>query len=898
MAEEEEQQTLPPPEGCKAMMIGMKNMEERYFLKTGPGMRDVVPFKLFNKEEVLDEIKKLGFYSDFNDFKKDIQTYKGEELLIVADLDELYGQNWYICLTEAAKETVFAEVNAKVEAEKAAEAARLKAIADAEAAKLAEEERIKNAVYEDKPFLSKTYQSNTLISTRREIFQEQVNVSRPLIKISIKRKRREFNAPSNKFGELGPQGAPMEFNKHKDPNFELERKVMDIGLQDCPSWTATWLPIDRAARKARKVSSEEPTLSEQEVKDAVALQEMMEGKAGSIEMVKKSISTQTTFFAVRNNSTQSKAAETDEQAINNIIESGKLSSFLRTCGAMMERDLQTNETVDIFANPFAQLANDEVSFGNKDEVVITELRNFQDLTYSKGKNIDCVDWHPKDKRTVAVSCNDNITFDERVERSGKSSNAYVLIWSFADMISPHLILQSPHEINVFKFCEKNPNLIAGGCISGQVVLWDVTEAKEALRKAARKRASNDGNDAEDNSKTVPPVRPKFISSIEDSHKRPVADLTWLQNSMEVSTRGNIDVNEKGETHQFITVAGDGNFFVWDLRFKELTKKRHTDKKSKGDEETPWTPHFKLPLTKMGGVGELLLRKICLLGEDSESRFLCATEEGELVDADWREANAGMSVKKEDGEEGGGGAESKNVNMICSDHFRPCVSLQQSPFFKDIFLSVGDWSFNIWKQGVSSPIFSSPFSTSYFTGGLWSPSRPGVIVLCKVDGGVDIWDLVDQSHAPSMTAPVASTKITSMSFRDGAILACGDSGGNLHILDVPRAYRKKVVNEDTTMTNFFDRENRRVQYVAGRLASRGEGEDEEDQEDDEIEMDEKAVAEAKKAAKKKEQEALKKEEAEYRKLEAFYREELGVEVEGKGIGSDGVDLEVKKEGDGY
>ena len=219
MAEEEEQQTLPPPEGCKAMMIGMKNMEERYFLKTGPGMRDVVPFKLFNKEEVLDEIKKLGFYSDFNDFKKDIQTYKGEELLIVADLDELYGQNWYICLTEAAKETVFAEVNAKVEAEKAAEAARLKAIADAEAAKLAEEERIKNAVYEDKPFLSKTYQSNTLISTRREIFQEQVNVSRPLIKISIKRKRREFNAPSNKFGELGPQGAPMEFNKHKDPNF-------------------------------------------------------------------------------------------------------------------------------------------------------------------------------------------------------------------------------------------------------------------------------------------------------------------------------------------------------------------------------------------------------------------------------------------------------------------------------------------------------------------------------------------------------------------------------------------------------------------------------------------------------------------------------------------------------
>ena len=56
---EEEQEVLPPPEGCKPMMIGMKNMEERYGLKTGSGMKDVVPFKLFNKEEVLDEIRKL-----------------------------------------------------------------------------------------------------------------------------------------------------------------------------------------------------------------------------------------------------------------------------------------------------------------------------------------------------------------------------------------------------------------------------------------------------------------------------------------------------------------------------------------------------------------------------------------------------------------------------------------------------------------------------------------------------------------------------------------------------------------------------------------------------------------------------------------------------------------------
>jgi hypothetical protein len=37
-----------------------------------------------------------------------------------------------------------------------------------------------------------------------------------------------------------------------------------------------------------------------------------------------------------------------------------------------------------------------------------------------------------------------------------------------------------------------------------------------------------------------------------------------------------------------------------------------------------------------------------------------------------------------------------VRWIARDHSRPCVGLQQSPFFSDILLSVGDWNFHIWK----------------------------------------------------------------------------------------------------------------------------------------------------------------------------------------------------------
>ena len=893
------------PEGCKPMMIGMKNMEERYFLKTGPGLRDVLPYKLFNKEECLDEIKKLGFYSDFNDFKKDLNSYKGEEILIIADLDEKYGQNWMICLTVSAMERELKAIKDVVAQAEAAEAARLKAIADAEAAKQAEEDRIKNAVYEDKPWVANPYKSETALLTREEIFSEGVNQGRPLIKISIKRRRREFGAPV-KFGELGPQGQIMEFNKHKDPNFELERKIVDTAVQDCPSWTATWLPIDRAERAAANVA--DPPPSEEEAKAAVPLGELM-AKAPHPTYegvpVKMSVGCQTTFFAKANQSTQSAAQTVEKEEAARIIKSGALTAFLKTCGAAMETNLQTNETVDIFSNAFGDLANDEVSIGNKDEEVMTELRTFTDLVYSKELRLECIDWHPTDKKMVAVSCTQNITFEQRVESSGKSSNAYVLIWSFADMIKPYLILQSPHEVLRFKFNPNNPNLIAGGCISGQVVLWDITEAKEQLRHASRKRTSgDDADDADELSKTVPPIRPKFCSSIEDSHKRPVGDLVWVPEGMEVSPRGQIDdPAENGgsatDIHQFITVAGDGGFLVWDLHFQELAKKksaaRASDKKPKGDDEIAWAPHFKLILT--AGVGELLLRRICLLGKEAESRFLCATEEGEFVDADWREGRhaVGAAAVSKEGEDGGGGADGKNINMVASDHFRPCVSLQRSPFLPDIFLSVGDWSFNIWKKGVPSPIFSSPFTTSYFTCGMWSPSRPGIIVLGKVDGTVDVWDFTDQSHMPSMTAPVASSKITSMSFRDGSILAVGDEKGNLHIVEMPRTLRKKVGNEGVSIENFFDTEDRRVKYVAARMAIRGEGDadvvDEEEAEQKE-EMDEEAKKAARKAEKKRIADELKKEEDEYRKLEAYYREELGLT---DGLDPQVIDVDMKTDG---
>jgi hypothetical protein len=62
-----------PPAGMEPVMMSMKMMES-YGLKTGPGLKDTLAFKLFEKEFCLKEIVELGFYSAFHAFRKQLEV--------------------------------------------------------------------------------------------------------------------------------------------------------------------------------------------------------------------------------------------------------------------------------------------------------------------------------------------------------------------------------------------------------------------------------------------------------------------------------------------------------------------------------------------------------------------------------------------------------------------------------------------------------------------------------------------------------------------------------------------------------------------------------------------------------------------------------------------------------
>eukprot|EP00937_MAST-01D_sp_MAST-1D-sp2_P004869 g4869.t1 len=805
----------PPPPGCKPMMISGKNME-KYELKTGGGLKDTVPFKKFDKAWVMAEIQDIGFYSEFFNFKADLDAYDGAEVLIVADPEEQYGENWLIVLTQEAWDAQMAVAQARVDAEEAIKRAEEEKAAAAKAA----EDAILNAVYEDKPILPRPWNTETAVETAEEVANLCERPSRPLLRMNLVRKHKHFRKPHTAFQDrLDTQ----ECRQHRDPNYELKHKVLDVGLQGAPPTSDT--------------------------------------------------SSQTRFFRHVNSTTQCEpiTAAEDERAAQ--LAAPALQRFLERVVDDVEGALQRNETFDVFQPECSAIASEEMTLATPGDNTMQELKTFTDLEFSKNKALPAIDWHPTRPGEVVVAATNNATLRDQIESSGKAVTSKLLIWHFTDLIHPQLMLESPYDTHAFRFNRTHPSLVAAGCTSGQVVLWDTTEAYEALRRRKAKVGAAGGSmeEEDERDKRLPPVKYAALSHIDSSHRRPITDLHWLPAGMEVSPKGTIEKTDDKRSHQFVTIAGDGQACIWDVRYREIAKanprlqKELKPNKDGTMPEVQWQPHFKVALTKLEGVGELGLCRLylkCLQqgeGEgDFSSQFFCSTEEGEMVFADWNppkaeeEASKSSSDNKQTEEIAG----PEYVQWMSHPHFRPSVALQRSPFFADIFVDVTDWSFTLWKDGV--------------------------LFVAKADGTIDVWDFTDQSHRASTVLTVAPVPIVSIEFSPPSskrqLLAAGDKTGNLHILDTPMDLLRPLPNERQMVRSFIERELNHVNSVAERMRVRDA---EREAEEKASEMREQAKGGDEEStdnqAKQAREEAARKEE-EYRGLESDLRQQLGLEAD--------------------
>jgi hypothetical protein len=250
---------------------------------------------------------------------------------------------------------------------------------------------------------------------------------------------------------------------------------------------------------------------------------------------------------------------------------------------------------------------------------------------------------------------------------------------------------------------------------------------------------------------------------------------WLPPTLEAGERNKFARKPKEsqpEQTQFLTIAGDGQLLVWDTRRAievleqekgtkgEPGEKTEKDKKQKEG----WGAKLAMPLLHTESGAELSVTSLILdvpAKENAICRLLAVSEDGEYVTVNLLEPNT----------EGAKGTIAGGVRAVSLGHYGPCTALERSPFVPDVYLSVGDWSFNLWKDGVSTPLFVAPFAgvgpNARLTCGAWSPTRPGVIFIGRSDGGIDVWDLLDRSHEPSTSFTVAGSAVLRLSFTEAS-----------------------------------------------------------------------------------------------------------------------------------
>ena len=547
----------------------------------------------------------------------------------------------------------------------------------------------------------------------------------------------------------------------------------------------------------------------------------------------------------------------------------KLVDFMKKSLTMCEYALSQNETLNIYRNELTQMADDDsVMIGNGENIaVLKEERQFTDLELTANKAMPTIIWHPTQPTWLAVAAVPRESFEKRIVTSAVPRVCHILLYTLSEFVA-QIVLECPAEVSVMAWNPVNTSLIAVGCATGQVCVFDISEAQNAM--AARKRSgdSKKKSNTEDDGGKAPRVQPKSISSIETSHSHPVTYLRWLPQSHHITYRGAFGEEKEEGICQFLSSSGDGLVAVWDTKYRERDTKASKAaanlggrRKSNANEgplllqsvllpgapgagvlapppDIIWSPLYRV-LAKIDA-HPMQVTSISFPDKVASDPLLIGAETGVIAALDWAPYGEGtgkdiwssMESSSSGGggggshdDEGGGGSSMGSGGSRLLWSSQPdirIVKVQRSPTLANVILTITDYTFSLWRIGTPVPLFTSPACSSIYTAGQFSPTRPGVILLTRMDGHVDIWDLLDSTMNPILSFGLVSVPLTSLAFRnshlnnrDKQLIAIGDLKGSLHILDIPSSLRKPITNEENLINTFLDREALRITYVSKR-----------------------------------------------------------------------------------
>ncbi|KAG2378979.1 hypothetical protein C9374_007617 [Naegleria lovaniensis] len=532
-------------------------------------------------------------------------------------------------------------------------------------------------------------------------------------------------------------------------------------------------------------------------------------------LVEKAI--QTDWFRKVNHFSQVNIAESISNHDTSMKDdSTAVIQFLKNISPLLFEALDQNTTLDIFKDDFAELKIGDDSFiGTKSESQFIEIQSFPHAV-SKIRKISSLDWQPNNKAVLAISTIDIRDFSTRVLEGGKPSISNVYIWSFQDPTYPSYILNAPMDVNCLQFNPSNPNILVGGMINGQVILWDIEHGEKEFEKI-----EIDMKGDEISKPQIPTLDWSQLSLPEMSHANCVTGIQWLPKGKIVKSNGSMVSAGADECFQFLTLGMDSKFILWDMR---KDKRRLTLKKNDRFKDA-WIPYAVMPIMQLDLTSELPTFALSVSTKNPHS-LCCTTNEGEFIVADWSPVDSNSE------ESNNTDTTFNTVNIATgiygktNGHQGIAHTISRSPFFDDILLTIGKATCKIWKIGCPDPIWSSgfKFNTSYSCGS-WSPTRPGVILLGRTDGFIEVWDFLDKSHDCSMISHFSISQqnvpLTEMKFRVGSgktsyqFIAIGTQNASLSVVEVPKNLIRPLPDEEKQIRNFFNREYEKVLYFKER-----------------------------------------------------------------------------------
>ena len=231
------------------------------------------------------------------------------------------------------------------------------------------------------------------------------------------------------------------------------------------------------------------------------LRRLVDASVGPIHRPADS-SNQTDWYLPKNYGTQYRSGDFQEKLV---------SEELSIDGAVVEAALQSNETLNVFAEDMPRARDAEGSSSS-----LRELRNFHDVTFTKGRRIVSVSLLAG---KALASYAPSAPFGDLVEAEGQPKTAHFLLWNMNDALAPETVFSSTHAVTCFHLM--SASVLLCGLSSGQVAVYSVASG------------------------TL-----KSLTHVNESHRRPVVAL-------------------EAEGGRVLSGAGDGQTIIWEVGVGEV-----------------------------------------------------------------------------------------------------------------------------------------------------------------------------------------------------------------------------------------------------------------------------------------------------------------------------------------